>query len=286
MAFGTDLTGHTDLEIRSVIDQASQLVNSYCAVPVTPARHDFRGGTVSGEQHRWVLPDLTFTDMRGRRVYPLHRPVQAITSFKVKFTNTYQVTVDPANLYVNEVEGWAEVVSIAAIVSGVYPVGINFGLYTPVAEIDYTYGWQFPVIGEVLSPTDDTVVYQAANQFWAAGATVAVRVNGTTVTNYTTDSTEGTVTFATALDDTDLVVLDYTYTLPPPIAMATGHLAATFLNEGDLVAKGLGNLSSIRVEEIELRRTYRPETRTSALLETIDPAVAMYLADYQYMTVR
>lgn len=286
MAFGTDLTGHTDLEIRSVIDQASQLVNSYCAVPVTPARHDFRGGTVSGEQHRWMLPDLTFSDMRGRRVYPLHRPVQSITSFKVKFTNTYQVTVDPANLYVNKVEGWAEVVSIAAIVSGVYPVGINFGLYTPVAEIDYTYGWQFPVIGEVLSPTDDTVVYQAANQFWAAGATVAVRVNGTTVTNYTTNPTEGTVTFATALDDTDLVVLDYTYTLPPPIAMATGHLAATFLNEGDLVAKGLGNLSAIRVEEIELRRTYRPEARASGLFETIDPAVAMYLADYQYMTVR
>ena len=285
MAFGTDLTGHTDLEIRSVIDQASQLINTYCAVPTTPYRHDFRGGSVTKEQHRWQLPDLTMTDMRGRRVYPYHSPVREITGFRVKFTNTYQVTVDPANLYVNQTENWAEVVSIAAVISGVYPVGINFGLYTPIAEIDYTYGWQFPVVGEILSPLDATIVYQATNQFWLFGAPVTVRVNDVVVTTYTYDIVEGTVTFNAMLDDSDRVTLDYTYTLPAPIALACGHLTATFLNEGDLVGKGLGNLASIRVEEVELRRTYRPDT-TQGLIQTIDPAVAIYLSDYLYLSVR
>lgn len=287
MGFGIDLSNHTELETRTLIDQASQLVNMYCAVPSTPSRHDFRGGTVTGEQHRWPLPDLTFSDQTSRRVYPLHQPLRSITKFVVHFTNTYTVEVDPTNLYVNQTYSWAEVVSIAAIVSGVYPVGINFGLYTPVAEIDYTYGWQIPVTGEVLSATDSTHVYQAANQFWLASSTPKVYVNGVLQsTGYTTDFTEGTVTFTTALLDTDVVTLDYTTTLPSGIAMATGHLAATFMSEGDLIAKGMGNLASIRVEEVELRRFANNTTGTKAMIESLDPAVGIYLNDFLYMTVR
>lgn len=229
---------------------------------------------------------MTFTDQTSRRVYPLHAPLRSITRFAVKFTNTYQVAVDPVNIYINTLENWAEVVSIAAIISGVYPVGINFGLYTPIVEMDYTYGWQFPIVGEEPGVSTSSDTFQAANQFWVTTITPVVYIDGTPQTSgFTLNYTEGTVTFTTPPTANQVVTLDYTHRLPPGIAMATGHLTATFLNEGDLVAKGLGNLSSIRVEEIELRRTYRPDT-TQGLIQTIDPAVAIYLSDYITMTVR
>jgi hypothetical protein len=287
MGFGIDMSNHTELEIRSVINQASNLVNSYCAVPLLPNHHDFRGGTVVKEQHRWPLPALNFTSQTSRRVYALHQPIKEVTSFSVNFTNTYKVTVDPVNLYVNRIESWAEVVSIAAIISGVYPVGINFGLYTPIAEMDYTYGWEFPVVKEYLSPTDSTIVYQAANQFWLVGSTPQVYVNNALqTTGYTCNFNEGTVTFGTALNDADEVTVSYISTLPEAIAMATGHLTATFMAEADLIGKGMGNLSSIKVEEVELRRFAGHTTGTRAMVDSIDPAVGTYLSDFIYLTAR
>jgi hypothetical protein len=287
MGLGNDLTDVNDLRLRSVIDQASQLVNTYCAVPASPNRHDFRGGTIVGEQHRWPLPTMNFTDQTSRRVYPYHQPLRTITSFAVKFTNTYQVAIDPANLYVDSGAGWAEVVSIAAIVSGVYPVGINFGLYTPIAEVSYTYGWQYPTTGEVLSPTDSSKVFQAQNQFWLVGSTPAVYLNGALQSSgYTADFTEGTVTFATAPTASQTVTLDYTYRLPSAIAVATGLLTARLLSESDLVAAGLGSLNSLRVEEVELRRSYRGGSQTASPIASIDPIAAAYLDSFVYMTVR
>jgi hypothetical protein len=285
MGFGVDLSDRTDLQIQSALERATQSVNTYCAVPVTPAQHDFRGGTVVAEQHRWPIPDLSWTNAGTRRVYPLHAPVKTINSFVVKFTNSYQVVVDPSNLYVNKIGNWAEVVAIAAVVSGVYPVGINFGLYTPIVELGYDYGWEFSTTERVY-PSDSTVVYQAANQFWLEGSTPSVTVNGSTQ-SATYDFTEGTVTFVTSLDDSDVVQLDYTYTLPSAIAQATGHLAAAAINESLLVEKGLGNLASIRVEEVELRRSYYPtQANTRTYVETVAPAAAAYLADFTYVTVR
>lgn len=288
MGMGNDTSTVSDITLRSLIDQAAQLVNSYCAVPATPQRHDFRGGAVVGEQHRWPLPEMTFSNQSSRRVYPFHQPLRAITNFTVKFTNTYSVNVDPANLYVNATESWAEVVSIAAIVSGVYPVGINFGLYTPVAEVSYTYGWRYAVTSELLQATSGAfTVYQAPNQFWATDVVPVVRVNGSIVgTGFTLDYTEGTVTFSPAKITTDVVTLDYTYTMPSAIAWATAMLTSKLLAESDLIAKGMGNLASIRVEEVELRRTYRPEGGTRALVESMDPVAATYLSDFLYMTVR
>lgn len=289
MNLGNDLSGLSDVQLRSTIDAASQMANAYCAVPIQPNRHDFRGGTVVAEQHRWPLPDLTMTAQSGRRVYPLHSPIKQLTSFIVKFTNLYQVEVDPSNIYVDHITGWAEVVSIAAIVSGVYPVGINFGLYTPVAEIGYTYGWSFPTLGEVLSPTDATVVYQAANQFWDTTVTPVVYKNGvpqTLTTDYTVNSTEGTVTFTTGLLDEDVVTLDYAFTLPSAIAWATALLTSRLLAEADLVAKGLGNLASLRVEEVELRRTISSRLTSQTSVSNIDPIAASYLDDFIYTTVR
>lgn len=51
MGFGVDLSVFEEVEVRNILARASARVNTYCAVPNLPQPHDFRGGTVTGEQH-------------------------------------------------------------------------------------------------------------------------------------------------------------------------------------------------------------------------------------------
>lgn len=285
---GSDLSATTDAALSNILSMASSLVNVHCSVPTTPMAHDFRGGTVTGEQHLWPLPDVTFMDKRGRRVFPFHEPLATIDSFVVKFTNLYQITVDPANLYVNSVQGWAEVVSIAAIVSGVYPVGINFGLYTPVAEVGYTYGWNFEVVGEI-ADLEDVGVYATDNQFWRTTVVPTVYKNGAVQSSgFTLDYTEGTVTFTTPPDANDIITVDYVYSLPSPISQATALVATRLLSESELVASGLGNLTEISIEEMTLRRSgvRGGGSTVSMTVNLFDTYTAALLEPYNYTTVR
>lgn len=284
---GSDLSDVTDTALSNILSTASTLVNVHCSTPTIPMAHDFRGGTVVGEKHKWPLPDLTFADKRGRRVYPLHEPIVAMTSFVVKFTQTYQVSVDPTNLYVNANEGWAEVVSIAAIVSGVYPVGINFGLYTPVAEIAYTYGWDLISTSEKLD-LEDVGTYAADNQFWKTSPTPVIYKNGTPISSgLVIDYTEGTVTITPTPDGPDIITADYHYSLPSAIAEATSLLATRVVSESNLIAAGLGSLSELSIEELTLRRgTSRTSGGVATIANLFDTYISALLEPYNYITVR
>jgi len=263
--FGIDVSDIEDAELRAVLARASSLVDVYCGIPMQPSRHDFRGGAITGEQHEWRLS--TDVTAGSRRVYLLHRPIQTVTGFVVKFTNSYQLTVDPANLFVNKLQGWAEVVSLAAVVSGLYPVGLNFGLYTPIAEVDYTYGYEFASIDERLYVVDGNT-FQGVRGSWESGA--EIKINGTVVESGDVDPddpmatvdfeifpTEGEVLFVEPRPATDVVTASYTYTLPDAIAEATGITATHLLGERALAAKGMAGLSSIKVAEVALARTNR-----------------------------
>ena len=60
MAFGIDISELDDTELAALIAQATSVVNSYCNVPRIPQMHDFRGGTITGEQHQWRYPVTPF----------------------------------------------------------------------------------------------------------------------------------------------------------------------------------------------------------------------------------
>lgn len=289
MGFGIDLTDVEDVDLRQIISRASALVDAYCAVPMQPTKHDFRGGSVTAEQHDWRLPDLTITSAGGtRRVYVMHRPITAVTSFKVKFTETYEVSIDPANLYVQHIAGWAEVVSLAAVVSGIYPVGINFGLYTPVAEISYTYGWDLTSTDEYLEPTD-AGTYRSTNCWWKTSPAPTIYKNGVaeSASNYTIDYNEGTVLFNSLLAATDTITASYSYKLPSPIAEATGFIVAHLLGERDLQLKGMAGIGRLRVAEVELwREGVGARGGSQSVTDAIEPEIGALLAPYVYHTVR
>lgn len=286
MGFGIDLTDLEDVDLRATLNRASALVDSYCGVSQMPQKHQFYGGTITGEQHNWRLPAdyYSSTDLGSRRVYLYHRPIKTITDFRVKFTNTYDVAISPSNLYINNSEGWAEVVSLAAVVTGIYPVGINFGLYTPVAETSYTYGFEFAVVDEILVDTD-AQTFRASNGFWAASPAPKVYINAALQSSgYTVDSVEGTVFFTVAPTATDVITASYTYTLPSAIAEATGMITATLLAERGLQAIGMGGIAVMQVAEVELRRSIPRSMRD--VVGEVDPAVAALLAPYVEWTIR
>lgn len=280
--FGVDIADMEDSELRAVLSRASALVDVYCAIPTIPQRYSFSGGEVTGEQHPWVLGnEVTWTT---RRIYPIQKPIKAITSFVVKFTNTYQVSIDPNNLYINKSQGWAEVVSLAAVVSGMYPVGINFGLYTPVAEVDYTYGWDFPVEGDRLYPVDGNT-YQGTSGFWATSPAPAVYVDGVEqTTGYTIDYEEGEVTFTAPQTAPARITADYTHTLPDAISEATAIIATAALGERNLAAIGMTGLSSFKVAEVALARTNRGAFSIEQSAN-IPPAAASLLDSYAFKSI-
>jgi hypothetical protein len=291
MGFGLDLADVEDYELRQTLARASALVDAYCAVPMLPQRHDFRGGTITGEQHDWRLADMSIGISAGslgsRRVWANHKPIKDVTSFKVKFTNTYDVTIAPENLYIQHIEGWAEVVSIAAIVTGIYPVGINFGLYTPVAEFDYTYGYNLTATDEVLDPTD-AATFRSVNNWWATTPAPVIYKNGVVQTSgYTVDYNEGTVTFDANLAATDLVTVDYTYKMPSAIGEATALVAVHLLGEADLQRKGMAGIGMLRVAEVELRREGMGRRgATTGVMDELEPEITALLAPFVFHTVR
>ncbi len=292
MGFGVDLGDLEDPDFAFIIERATSLVDAYCNVPQMPVAHDFRGGTISNEQHRWRLPDPTlassYLEVGTRRIYPYHAPIKEVTSFKVNFTQHYNITIAPDNLYVNHIEGWAEVVSLAAVVSGIFPVGINFGLYTPVADVSYTYGWEFYATDEILQ-ADDAFTYRGANQFWHISTPPAVTVDGTPVTSgYTVDAYEGRIIFDTQQAPGTIVRASYVYPLPPAIRDATAFVVADILGDRELHQRGMGHLGQVRIAELEVTR--ENFGRGGAAKQVAEAGVPMeaqtLLAPYRYITAR
>lgn len=295
MGFGIDISELDDVELASLCAQASAVVDSYCNVPRIPQKHDFLGGTITGEKHTWRMPFGPF-DVGQRRVYLFHKPITSVTQFRIYVTNTQYVEIAPTELMINETEGYFEVVSLVITSSGLFNALIipNVGLATPIASTSYTYGWDFTVTDEELTCSDGQT-WRAQNQFWFTDVARApvVKKNGVAQSSgYTVDSTEGTVVFDTNLLATDRVTVSYHHKLPSDIQFGTGHIVAYLHGEAELHARGLAHLSSLRVAEVEMKTqtlAHRAEVKSlSQNLDILVPEAALLLGGYaaDYLTVR
>jgi hypothetical protein len=195
------------------------------------------------------------------------------------------VTVTGNDIFINNSEGYIELISLAAVSFGVLPIGIvpNLGLYTPVAEADYTYGYEFLEVGETLYATDG-LLYRGVNGFWLEDS-VTVYANGVEMlTGFTLNLEDGTVLLDAPTTDT--ITVDYTYTMPNEIAMATGEIVADQLSERELTEKGMRRLAGVKMAELELRRSLRGTTVTADLSATIPDTAALLLDPYRFRTIK
>jgi len=276
MGTGADLSGIEEWELRSLMESASRTVDSYCAVPMLPQRFSFKGGTMIDEDHG--LGD-------SRRIRLRSRPILSVESLKIFATSTQFLDVNPDRLFLENEEGWVEIVEASLTSIGLWGAAIypSIGLEEYVVRTSYTYGWRFPVTGEYLEPTDGQT-FRAVNQWWTTEDDVVVYLNGVeSNSGFTIDRDEGTVIYP-GLDLNDVVTADYTHVLPFEIQQATALVAATSLAERDLTAKGMGQLAEIRVEEVQLRRDAR-RTGTVVASEAVSDAAQALLAGFRFFSV-
>lgn len=273
---GEDLT---KAALRNILTRASATVNAYCAGPSQPQAFDFRGGTVTGEQHDWPYVAPLLIREGSRRVYVNQRPLQTVTSLVIRLAKTYSISLDPAtNIMVNKMEGYAEIVSINPTIVGYFPAGLNFGLWTPIAEIDYTYGWTFSVAGDVLE-AETTTLYTASHGNWTATAPV-IYVDGVIVSssNYSYSADDGSVTFTTAaapVPGTE-VTADYSYNCPDAVSQATGLIASDLIGKARIASRGMIGIQSLRVAEVAITQM-SPSQMTTKGGVTIPSAAAQLL---------
>jgi len=253
MGFGVDLTDVQDYEIRAKLVSAAARVHTITAAPNEPQPHDFRGGTITNEEHFWNTGD-------GRAVPPQrsfhtwHYPIKTCTDMKIYLTNGRYIDIGETERYLTL--RTVEIVSLAMTASGIFGAAVvpEIGLLNPVVKMSYTYGYEIPHVGEVLEDTEgDETTYRAQDQWWTSDD-VTVYVDGSEVTTgFTIDRDEGTITFGTAQTGS-VVKADYTSKLPREIAMASGILAAEALGDRETRSRGMSGLRSVRVGEIALEK--------------------------------
>ena len=296
MGFGIDISELDDSELAALIAQAASVVDAYCNVPRIPQKHDFKGGTITKEEHRWAMPEHSL-DYGQRRMYPYHWPILEITDFKIYVTNSQYVEISPTELFINNSERWFEIVSYAVTSIGMFGALIvpNIGLATPVAKVSYTYGWDFLVTDESLTHSDGQT-WRAQNQYWhttddADGNSrdPVIKKNGVVQSSgFTVDPVEGTVTFDANLAATDTVTATYHHKLPSEIQYGTGHIVAHLHGQAELHARGMAHLTQLKVAEVTMRRDTPKGNSLAENLDTMIPEAAMLLSAYQqdHLTVR
>ena len=285
--YGIDISDVTDQELAAHLDRAADIVHGYCTVPKHPVSFSFLGGeipTTNYEQHAWGSSNYQFDPAR-RRVFPLYWPIKAVTELRIKVTNTQYVSFDAADLFVNNEGRYIEIISAAYTSVGLFGAILPWtaGLMTPIAELAYTYGWEFIVVGEKVY-SDDNKTYYAVQQFWKTGTAKVYKNGSEETTGFTVDEIEGKVVFDSALQPTDIVTVDYTYLLPSEIKSAMGIITTHLLGERETQARGMESIDTLKVAEVTIKKS-EPKI-TSQNLTYFSPEAAWYLDGFKFWTLR
>lgn len=281
---GLGSTTQDKATLLSLIHRASLAVDRFLNVPVVPTRYSFRGGSVTDEEHSFELGNDVH-ELPRREIWPRFSPLKSVSQLRVYVTNTQYVEFDASELFITKDS--AQITSLTLTHAGLFgamaiPI---MGLRTPVARMSYTYGYDFDAVDETLEADSTFTTYRAQNQFWNADD-VVVKKNGTVeTTGFTVDKTEGKVTFASALTANDVVTASYGYDLLPEVAEATGLTVAKSIDDQEMRSRGMGNLQSLSVGEIDMER---PRPRSGVTNYRVDlPDEAKQLLDgLNFITIR
>lgn len=276
---GVDLTGISDLELRSILSASTDMANEYCTVPYG---HDFRGGTVVDELGTWDMGGAMIPG--NRQVYPLHRPVKNVTELKIEVTRDQFISFDPDELHLSRDR--TEVSSMALTSYGLFGAAIipNIGLQRPQYRIAYSYGESIPVTNEELE-LDAGKMFRSQDQWWDEDVDPVIRVDGVEVgpDDYTIDFDEGTVTLDGTVTDSTRVHADFSHRLHSGIARGTTVIATSELGERNMTRKGLSGLIELAVGDVRIRRDF---PRAGVRVQGIPDRAKQLLDPFRFISVR
>lgn len=246
--------GFTLSQLRSTLTRAQSLVEQYCNVPKQPSKFDWRGGTMTNEQHQWKIINPLAYGPGARRVYTNVGPIKTVTALHLDLGKTYLVAIDPTDdIYINSIEQYVEIVAINPTIIGFYPLAVNLGLYNPIARISYTYGWEFGVAGDVLE-AETPSLFSATYGNWDNTIPPVVYIDGSEQDpgDYVINYDDGTVAFDTEPGVGTEITADYTYLAPDAVVQAIGLTATSLIGQSRLAGRGMIGLQSIRVAEVAI----------------------------------
>lgn len=251
--------------LRTTIVRAQSIVDRYCNVPRQPTPFDWRGGTMTDERQQWNLVNPLAYGPGARRVYTNTGPIKTVTAFHLDLGLTYTIEIPTDQLYINPMEQYVEVIALSPIVIAYYPQAVSLGLFNPIARVSYTYGWDFPVTGDVLE-ADNPSQFSAAYANWSTLVVPTVYFDGTEVDpdDYTVSYDDGIVTFS-AGNNPGVgveVTADYTYLPPSAIPDAIGLTTTMLLGSARMAQRDMIGLQSIKVAEVALTALAPSQTTT------------------------
>ena len=282
MGFGLELESYTEYELRSVLRRATSRVNSIAAVPGLPQPHDFRGGTITGEEHDWRMGNGVSTQDQ-RTIFLWHTPIKTVTDLRIRLTNTQGIVFDAGEIYVSKFA--VEIVSLAMTSVGLFGSFVvpQVGLSKPKVSASYTYGYSVPVVMQTLDATDGRT-FCAQDQWWDDTEDVLVytEAGAAVTTGFTIDHDEGSITFDTNQAPDAIFLASFTTKLPPGISDATGILAAESIGNHEIRERGMSGLRSIRVGEIAIEKDIQVRGATTTVTPAVMEAQAL-LDPYRFM---
>jgi hypothetical protein len=278
----------TDMVLANTIARAEAEVDSFMQFDLRLGGFEPHTGWV---QQQWDAKRLRV------RIPNFPVPVRQALRYQIQVSNLttsgagFMATINPNDIAYNVFDFYVEIVPLQSITYSLAPVLVQLGLRPPIVQWDFEAGFYLASMGERIINSGDNQTYYALRGFWATSYTQAlsiqpmtlpptvpvVYVNGAVAddSTYTLDMVEGSVKFGSARSTTDVVALDYTYTIPDAVRTATIAQATWILGQRALAYRDMIGLERITVGKVTLMRAHYDET-SSFLCEEARLALQAY----------
>lgn len=251
---GIDTSAIATAELAPYITAAESAIDAYCGTSFEYRARNLQ--TPWNPETRRILNNWTPVPIQSVERLRIQVSTQTVTG------NPFVANIPPADIVLDNTDGWLEIVSLQAILYGLAPTIINLGLNTIIALLDCHTGYYLVQSGEQLTPpVAPEKAYTSGRAYWVQSITQApnqapfapqpvppvVYQNGAQTTlPYTVDFVNGSVTFTGAQPaTTDVVSADYTYAIPDEIREATRFATLALLAERNPNLAGMAGLSSL-----------------------------------------
>ena len=187
-------------------------------------------------------------------------PVRRALRYQIQVSNLtgsgagFMATINNNDIAFHAFDYYVEIVPLQSITYSLAPVLVQLGLRPPIVQWDYEAGYFIASFGETLLNSGDNKTYYAMRGYWAQSYTQAPSIQPLTLppippvvykngvvqsSGFTTNATEGQVIFTVANQPTDVITLDYTYTIPDEVRAATVAQTTWLLGQRALTNKGM-----------------------------------------------
>lgn len=268
----------TDLSLARIIARAERQVDSEMAFD--PKIGGFEPHLV------WMQGKFDYETLKVKTPNVLV-PVRNIARYRIQVSNLttsgagFFANINNNDAVINNFGNYIEIVPLQAVTYSLAPVLVQLGLRPPILQVDAEVGYNMAVIGEQMIDDGGHFTYWATRGMWAQTYTVAqyiqpntlppippnVYVNGSPVTSgYTLDYVNGNVTFISQRLATDVVSIDYTFTIPDFATEATIYQTTFLLGQRLLNKAGMNGIFLAQSGDQNMRRLVETTTDPTGML--------------------